>query len=146
MVLQKFVKSYPDNKLTPDAYKQLALSYEKTENWGAAAGVYTKIYEKETDVNNKRDILWSTAGLYEKAGKKPDAITIYKEYVKNYSQPLAQSFEAQQKIADYYLETKQISKRNYWLKSIIKADAGKGSTDRTHFLAAKASLELAEPK
>ena len=145
-VLQMFVKSYPDNKLTPDAYKQLAVSYEKTENWGAAAGVYAKIYEQTTDVNIKRDILWSTAGLYEKAGKKPDAITVYKEYVKNYNQPLAQSVEAQQKIADYYLETKQISKRNYWLDSIIKADKGKGSTDRTHFLAAKASLELAEPK
>jgi len=145
-VLNKFVKKFPDNKLTPDAYKQLALSYEKSEKWAEAASVYNKIYEQETNESRKRDILWSMAQLYEKAGKKPDAVTVYKEYIKNYKQPLAQSIEARQNIADYYLATKQISKRHYWLDKIIKADKGKGSTERTHYLAAKASLELAEPK
>ncbi len=145
-VLKSFVKSYPDDKLTPDAYKQLALSYEKAEKWEKAASVYGEIYEQEPDAKRKRDILWSMAQLYEKADEKEDAVTVYKKYIKNYNQPLAQSVEARQNIADYYLSIKEIKKRNYWLKDIIKVDAGKGSTERTHFLAAKASLELAEPK
>ena len=54
--------------------------------------------------------------------------------------------EARIRIADYYLQTKQIALRNQWLTDIIQADAAGQSTARTKYLAAKATLELAEPK
>ena len=51
-------------------------------------------------------------------------------------------------MADIYLDNGERKQYIYQLKQIVAGDAvaGKGRTDRTRFLAAKASLVLAEPK
>ena len=52
-----------------------------------------------------------------------------------------------QRLADYAAKSGDIGKRDYWYREIIKADAQGGAqrTDRTHYLAAKAQLALAQP-
>jgi hypothetical protein len=58
---------------------------------------------------------------------------------------MEQATEARQKIADYYKDVGNNEKRRHWLKEIVAANDKGKSTDRTQFLAAKATLELAEP-
>ena len=61
--------------------------------------------------------------------------------------PIEDTVEVRQKMADIYLENGQRKQYIYQLKQIVAGDAaaGKGRTDRTRYLAAKASLVLAEP-
>jgi hypothetical protein len=61
--------------------------------------------------------------------------------------PVADAEEARQRLADYAFKAGDFNKRDFWYREIIKVDgqAGGQRTDRTHYLAAKATLTLAEP-
>jgi hypothetical protein len=61
--------------------------------------------------------------------------------------PLAESIEARQRLADLAGEAGALANRSDWLESIIDADASAGAqrSDRSQTLAARAALELAEP-
>lgn len=144
-VLNRFIQLYPNHKFSKSAVETLALAYENTGKLTNAAATYVEIYNRETDPEKKRALVWQTAETYEKADKKANAIDVYQQYVKLFPQPVEQAVEARIRIADYYLQTKQISLRDQWLQDIISADAAGPSTERTKYLAAKATLELAEP-
>jgi hypothetical protein len=60
---------------------------------------------------------------------------------------MADAVEARQRLADYAAKGGDFGKRDFWYREIIKADAQGGAqrTDRTHYLAAKAQLSLAQP-
>jgi len=145
-VLNRFIQLYPNHKFSKSAVETLAMAYEKTGKLTNAAATYVEIYNRETDPEKKRALVWQTAETYEKADKKANAIDVYQQYVKLFPQPLEQAMEARIRIADYYLQTKQMALRHQWLQDIISADAAGPSTERTKYLAAKATLELAEPK
>lgn len=144
-VLNRFIQLYPDHKFSKSAVETLALGYESTGKLTNAAATYVEIFNRETDPEKKRALVWQSAQLYEKAGKKPTAIDVYKQYVQLYPQPLEQAMEARIRIADFYLEQKQVQSRHQWLNEIVSANATGPSTPRTQYLAATASLELAEP-
>jgi hypothetical protein len=61
--------------------------------------------------------------------------------------PIVDAEEARQRLADYAGKSGDVSKRDYWYREIIKVDsqAGAQRTQRTHYLAAKAQLALAQP-
>ena len=56
--------------------------------------------------------------------------------------------EAMQKLVDMYTERKYIDDKWNWQRKLIDADARAGSerSDRTKFLAANATLDLAKPR
>ncbi len=95
----------------------------------------------------KRDLLWQSAELYAKAGHTKDAARLYKKYIHLYPQPFMQALEARQNLLDYYQTQKNYRAARYWMKDIIHADqkAGTQRSDRSRYLAAKASLQLAAP-
>lgn len=144
-VLNRFVQLYPNHKYSKNAVETLAVGYEESGKLTNAAATYVEIYNRETDPEKKRALVWQTAELYEKADKKKNAVEVYIQYVQLYPQPMEQAVEARIRIADYYKEQKQTGKRQQWLKDIIKADAAGPSTERSKFLAANATMELAEP-
>jgi TolA-binding protein len=144
-VLNRFIQLYPNHKFSKNAVETLALGYESTGKLTNAAATYVEIYNRETDPEKKRALVWQTAETYEKAKKQESAIDVYKQYVQLYPQPVEQAVEARLRIADYYQRQKKTDLRHHWLNEIIKADAAGPSTERTQYLAAKASLELAEP-
>ncbi len=86
--------------------------------------------------------------MYEKAGEKNKALLVYIKSVDYFPVPIEDAIEVRQKMADIYLEKGQNKQYIYQLKQIVKGDAaaGNGRTARTKFLAANASLVLAEPK
>jgi TolA-binding protein len=144
-VLNRFAQLYPDHKYSKSIVETLAVGYEESGNLTNAAAVYAEIFKRETDPEKKRELVLQSAALYEKAGKQDSAMDVYKQYVQLYPKPVEEAVEAQLKLADYYKQKNDVGKRHYWLQQIIQADASGTSTERTQYLAAKASLELAEP-
>lgn len=145
-VLQGFIKAYPNHEFAKGAVEKLAVAQEKQNDWGAAAKTYERIYQEEPDPKKKQALLWQTAEYYQKAKNDNEAVKVYKVYVSTFAEPLEQAIEARQRIADIYKTQNQIDSRHYWLSEIVKVNEGKGSTERTQYLAAMASMELAEPK
>ncbi|NOZ52058.1 MAG: tetratricopeptide repeat protein [Gammaproteobacteria bacterium] len=145
MVLSRFVRDFPTHKFVKDATEKLAFAYEKTGNWAQAAQTYDTIYAGETNPERKRALLWQIAEFYEKAGKQSAAADIYTRYVKYFNEPIEQSIEARQKVADIYKKRGNHKKRKQLLLDIVKTNDGGQATERTRFLAASAALELAEP-
>ena len=144
-VLKAFVRNFPSHKLRSGADEKLALAYEKSGDWQHAAGAYETLYRSETDSNKKRQLLWQTAEFYEKAKKPDNAIEIYKLYVAAFPAPFDDALEARFRLATMYQKKGQTQSRHYWLGQLVAAHKAGPATDRSHYLAATAELELAEP-
>jgi tetratricopeptide (TPR) repeat protein len=76
------------------------------------------------------------------------AVPLLEKLVAQYRTPVGERIETRQKLADYAASSGNTERVAYWQKEIIKADASAGTarTDRTRFLAARASLALAAPE
>ena len=148
-VLEGFRKLYPDNKLNNDITKKLAVVYKEDGKYLKSAVEFERI-EKENpnDKELRREALNQAAELYVKAGDKNKALLVYTKVVDYFPVPIEDAIETRQKMADIYLEKGERKQYIFQLKQIVAGDAvaGNGRTDRTRYLAAKASLVLAEPK
>jgi len=144
-ILKGFIRNYPDHKFYNGATEKLAFAYEKDNNWSAAAATYDKLYGGEKNPERKKEMLWQMAEFYEKSDDGRNALRIYERYVGEFPEPIEQAMEARQKIADYYKKFGDADQRKKWLETIVVTNNKGKSTERTQFLAAKASLELAEP-
>jgi len=148
-VLEGFRKLYPDNKLNNDITKKLAVVYKEDGKYLKSAAEFERIEKENPDDDAlRREALNQAAELYVKAGEKSKALLVYTKMVDYFPVPIEDAIEARQKMADIYLEQGEHKQYIYQLKQIVAGDAvaGKGRTNRTKFLAAKASLVLAEPK
>ncbi|MDT8383690.1 MAG: tetratricopeptide repeat protein [Gammaproteobacteria bacterium] len=144
-VLKAFVQNFPTHQLRAGADEKLALAYEKSGDWQHAAAAYEVLYRNETDANKKRLLLWQTAEFYEKAQQQDQAIEVYKRYVAAFPAPFDDAIEARFRLASMYQQKGQVQPRHYWLAQLIAAHKAGPATDRSHYLAATAELELAEP-
>ncbi|MCG6939580.1 MAG: tetratricopeptide repeat protein [Gammaproteobacteria bacterium] len=148
-VLEGFRKLYPEHDLQKDITKKLAIVYKEDGKYLRSAAEFERI-EKENpkDEALRREALNQAAELYEMAEDKTKALLVYQKLVDYFPKPVEDSIEVHQKIADIYLTQDKQKQYIAELKKIVAADAagGKGRTNRTKYLAAKASLVLAEPK
>lgn len=144
-VLQGFINHFPNHKFVQGATEKLAFAYEQNNNWSAAAATYDKIYGGEKDPERKKAMLWQMAEFYEKSDDQKNAVRVYQRYIEAFPKPMDQATEARQKVADYYKGQGNNDKRRHWLQEIVAANESGEATERTQFLAAKATLELAEP-
>jgi tetratricopeptide (TPR) repeat protein len=148
-VLEGFRKLYPDNKLNNDITKKLAVVYKEDGKYLKSAVEFERI-EKENpdDKELRREALNQAAELYVKAGEKNKALLVYTKIVDYFPVPIEDAIETRQKMAEIYLDRGERKQYIFQLKQIVAGDAvaGNGRTDRTRFLAAKASLVLAEPE
>lgn len=146
-VLNQFRQSYPKHKLQSDITKKLAYVYKENKNNDKAAIEFERVANESSDKNLRRESLLVAAELYEKIPDKDNELRIYKVYVKSFPKPVEEALEINMKIAKLF-ELKG-DRKSYLktLKYIIKVDrsAGKGRTERTRYLAGKASLALIEP-
>jgi len=123
------------------------VTYVSAGQPGRAAGEFERIAASSTDPEVQREALWRAGELYENTAQIVAASTAYSRFVTQFPQPISQSIEARQKLADFAAGLGNAPERTRWLSDIVVADATAGSdrTDRTRFLAAHAQLELAEP-
>lgn len=145
-VLETFRRNYPNHELVPDATRSLAVAYLELGRGTQAAAELEKVAAREQEpVEVRRAALWQAAELYDKAASPTNAARLYANYVKQYPSPLDPAMDARQKLADMAKAQNDVKVRSQWLDEIIRADksAGASRTDRSKYLAAKATIETA---
>jgi len=147
-LLENFRRTYPKNKLNAEIPEKLALIYSETGQSGRAAHEMEILAaaKSRSDKKYSAELLWQSATYYEKAHMDADAKRVYTKYLNENPQPLERAMEARNKLAEYERKAGDNRAWGQWLQSIIRADAGAGAqrTDRTRFLAADATLKLAQ--
>src|SRR5499427_4587836 len=148
VTLEDFRRTFPQSPLQRDVNAKLAVAYGEANRPGAAAAEFERIAANPSeDKAVQREALIQSADLYAKAGNTPKAANMLEKFVETNPTPLANAEEARQHLAEYAQRSGNVARRDYWYHEIIRADeqAGPQRTDRTHYLAAKAQLALAQP-
>jgi outer membrane protein assembly factor BamD (BamD/ComL family) len=146
-LLESFRRNYPKNPLNAGIPEKLALIYSETGQSGRAAHEMEIL--SRNNQNNKKysaDLLWQAATYYEKAKMDSDAKRVYTQYVRENPYPLERAMEGRNKLAEYARKEGDSRGWGQMLQEIIRADASGGAqrTDRTRYLAADATLKLAQ--
>jgi cellulose synthase operon protein C len=147
-VLEDFRRQFPQSPLQRDVTAKLAVAYASAGHPGEAAAEFERIASSPgEDHAVQREALMQSADLYAKAGNTPKATGMLEKFVASNPDPVADAEEARQRLADYAQAGGDTARRDHWYQEIIRADAQAGAqrTQRTHFLAAKAQLALAQP-
>lgn len=146
-ILEQWRRANPKHKLQADVTRKLAVLYSENKQPLRAAGEFERIAASEKDPALRREAAWTTAGLYQQAGRDQQAIAAWKRFVKQFPQPVEQVMEAQFKLVSLYEKNNVPTKQRYWQKQIIATDrkAGRQRSERTRFLAAHAQLALVAP-
>ena len=147
-VLENFRQSYPDSEFRDDVTAKLAVSYlESGRNTQAAAEFERIALSTDGDPELQREALWKSAELYKAGGQALDEERILQHVVDRYPHPVSESIEARFRLLQLAEVGGDYRKRFDRLHEIVRADAQAGAqrSDRTRYLAARATLELAEP-
>jgi len=147
-VLEGFRRDHPQHELQPEVTRKLAVAYLEGGHQREAATELERVAAREgEDAEVRRAALWQAAELYAASGDASAASRAYAEYVKRFPAPLGPAVEARQELAELALKAGDDAGRRQWLQEIVAADAAAGAerTERSRFLAAGASLELARP-
>ena len=146
-VLEDFRRQFPQSPLQRDVTAKLAVAYAAANRPGEAAGEFERIAANPAENHAvQREALMRSADLYAKAGNTSKAMGMLEKFVQANPSPLGDAQEARQRLADYAQSTGEVTRRNHWYEEMVRADAqgGAQSTARTHYLAAKAQLTLAQ--
>jgi TolA-binding protein len=147
-VLEGFRHQYPNHELAPEVTRKLAVAYLETGRSAESAAEFERMAaDKGESPEMRRTALWQAAELYEKAQQPAAAARVYARYVEEFPMPLDPAVDARQKLADLAGQRSDWRTRTKWLDEIVRADkaAGSARTDRSRYLAAKATLEFAQP-
>ena len=147
-VLEKLRSDYPDSEFNDDITQKLAVSYLSMGREAEAAGEFERIaLTASTTDEVRREALWKAAELYEQSGTIDSEQRVLENILDQYPNPLSESIEASYRLLEIAKETDDEQAYLVQLKNLVKVDATAGSqrSDRTRYLAATASLELAEP-
>jgi tetratricopeptide (TPR) repeat protein len=147
-VLERFRTNNPKSEFTSDVTRKLAVAYSETGQAGSAAVEFERIAANPAESKDiQREANLQAADLYGKAGNTAKAVTMLERFVVTYPTPVSDSIEARQKLLDLAATAGNAERVTFWQREIVNADrnAGAGRTDRTQYLAAKATLALASP-
>lgn len=150
--LEDFRRRYPNSPLQAELPEKLALAYGEQGQWAAAAGEYERMAATQKDPALARAALWQAATLQDKAagnaGAAPAAARLYARYLSLYPQPLEPALEARWALARMAKAEGNSAKQLALLKDLQQAeqaDTAANHSPRARFLAASATLALAEP-
>lgn len=143
--ISRFRSRYPQHELIDTLVPKMALSYRETEQWEKAADeIATMAALAKTD-EERRDNLFISAELYDRAENTQQAIVSYRRYANTYPEPADVYMEAANRLAELYELSDQPDKRRFWLnKQMQRVDSlGTDADGRMVYLAAAASAVLA---
>ena len=147
-VLEDFRREYPKSELAADVTRKLAVAYTEGNHPGAAASEFERMAaDPHEEPKVQREALLESADLYAKANNFPKAVAMLEKFVATHPTPVADAVEARQRLADYAAHAGDAARQARWEREIVQADAqaGPARTDRTHYLAGKAEIQLAAP-
>jgi hypothetical protein len=113
-----------------------------------AAAEFERIAQAEESSDDvRREALWKAAELYEQSGTISSEQRVLADIIERYPNPLSESIEARFRLLQIAEQNGNQQERTSRLQDLVRVDANAGAqrSDRTRYLAAKASLELAEP-
>lgn len=145
--LNLFKREYPQHPLQQDVTKKLSAAYLKADRGLDAAREFEKLSDYVANEEEKMAALWQAAELYRQKSDHASALRAYRDYAHTYKRPFAQNMEAMNHVADIYAKLADGEKRTFWLREIVNADTKatkSAKTERTQYLAASASFDLAE--
>ncbi len=146
--MERFRVDYPDSAFADDITQKLAVTYMTAGNAAKAAGEFERIAgDSDTTDDVRREALWKAADLYESGGDAASEQRVLDQIVAAYPRPVSESIEARYRLLEIAEASGNYEARMTRLRDIVNADATAGAerSERTKFLAASASIELAEP-
>ncbi len=145
-ILERFRREFPTHKLQAEIPAKLAVAYESAGRLGDAAGVLEEISRSSAEAEVGRQAMWRAAELRGRAGDRSAAVATLTRYLQRYPRPLEDAVEVRHQLAEFASKDGNRRERQRWLQDLVKAHDAGGSqgTARTRYLAATASLELAE--
>lgn len=147
-VLEQFRTDYPDSEFADDVTQKLAVTYLESGDSGRAAAEFERIADARSSSDDmRREALWKASGLYKLTGTLPGEQRVLKNILARYPNPLVESIEARFRLLEIARQAGDEGEVIARLEELVAIDATAGAqrSDRTRFLAAKASLELADP-
>jgi tetratricopeptide (TPR) repeat protein len=147
-VLEDFRHAFPQSPLQPEVTRKLAVAYAAAGRSGEAAAEFERVAANPSEERAvQREALIQSADLYAKAGNVPKSTGMLEKFVAANPEPLTDAQEAREHLAEYAQQSAETARRDHWYQEIIRADAQAGAqrTERSHYLAAKAQLTLAQP-
>ena len=147
-VLEAYRRDYPKSELQADVTQKLAVAYSAANRPGDAAAEYERIAARPGETPAVRQEAIATAAeLYEKGGNRSRSVALLEKLVAEFPTPVPERIETRQRLAEIARLAGNLERETYWQREIVKADAQAGSarTDRSHYLAARARLQLAVP-
>jgi TolA-binding protein len=148
VVLEEFRRDYPDSEFADDVTQKLAVTYLESGRSGQAAAEFERIAEAASSSDDvRREALWKSSELYEQTGALSSEQRVLNNIVARYPNPLVESIEARARLLEIARQTGNNQEVVARLQELVQVDATAGAqrSDRTRYLAATASLELAEP-
>lgn len=147
-VLESFREEFPEHELNTEATKQLAFVYRKDGQIERSAAEHERISAEAEDPELKREAMLTAAELYDEAKSVDNAIRVYLAYVAAYPRPLDLAIESHDRLSVIFKEMGDTARYFEQLEAVIAMDAEAGAdrSDRSRFLAARASLVLAEQR
>lgn len=147
-VLEQFRRDHPGHALQAEVTRKLAVAYLEGGRPSDAADEFDRIADTSSEpADVRRAARWQAAELHASAGDVAAARRAYAAYVREFPAPVAPAIEARHELASLARRAGDAADREWWLGELVAADAAAGSqrTDRSRYLAAQASLELARP-
>ena len=144
-VLSDFRVAYPQHALINTLPAKLALAYRETAQWSLAADELKRMILLAKTEQEKQDISFIVAELYDKAENISEALLSYRTYANKYPEPQDVYMEAANRLAELYEQNNDPLKRRFWLAKQMKTVdlLGAKADDRMRYLAARASSVLA---
>ncbi len=147
-VLEQFRTDYPDSEFADDITQKLAVSYLESGDSSQAAAEFERMAEADTSSDDvRREALWKASELYKQTGTVSSEQRVLGNILSRYPNPMSESIEARFRLLEIDRQFGSEAAVTARLEELVQVDATAGAqrSDRTRFLAAKASLELAEP-
>jgi TolA-binding protein len=147
-MLEQYRRDYPDSEFADDITQKLAVTYMESGRGTEAAGEFERIAVAEgTSDEVRREALWKAAELYETGGNTSSEKRVLEDIVARYPDPLSESIEARYRLLQLAEASGNGVEVTARLEDLVDADARAGAqrSDRTRYLAATASVQLAEP-
>lgn len=147
-LLEDFRRRFPKHSLSSGVADKLIYAYQQNENWLPAANELYALWQAQPKSEQGRQALYVAAQYYQKVTERQLALEATRTYAHSYPEPFDEATEARFNMSEFYRQSAQDSKRRFWLKKLVQADAAAGSkrTNRSRYLAAMSSMVFADDR
>lgn len=142
-LLASFRDLYPNDIRASEVPGRLAAMFEAEKNYAGAAQEYLNVASATTDSEQRRQAHYLAAELFLKDEDKARALSEFSRYTDTYTQPFDVHMNALD-IQDKLLAEQGASRVSLWQRKVnIHSRSGRAASERMNYLAAEASLQLA---